>query len=291
MKIKSTCLLVVIFCFAMLFFNPLYAQPLAGTDGLGRTLALHKEVGDLKLDRKVVLFYFLWQGDKSSPTSEKVWDLAKLSVSHPEVFEDFDHPGWGGGAGKAGKYYFWGEPLYGYYEGHDYWVHLKNIQLLTDAGVDVLAIDATNRLTYGTQADVLMRAMETVRLQGKNPPKIVFYTHTASGEGMQEIYDNCYREGAPYRYPDSWFYLDEKPLIIGLSDQAKGKDYESFFTIRESQWPNEPQKVNGWPWIEFTRPQQVYNNARGQKEIVNVSTAQHPNLEASMGGSAFYGAI
>jgi len=135
----------------------------------------------------------------------------------------------------------------------------------------------------------LMRAMEAVRKQGKEPPQIAYYTNTASGEAMQEIYDNCYREGAPFRYPETWFYLEGKPLIIGLSDQAKGKDYESFFTIRESQWPNEPQKIDGWPWIEFQRPQKVYYNHKGEKEIVNVSTAQHPNLDAAMGGSAFYG--
>lgn len=269
--------------------SSLAAQPVAGTDGLGRVLPQQKEVGKPINNRNVALFYFLWQGDRSSPTSERMWDLSELSIKHPETFEDFDNPEWGGGAGKAGRYYFWGQPIYGYYHGSDYWVHLKNIQLLTDAGVDILVIDATNRLTYPQQSAALMRAIETVRKQGKVPPKMVFYTNTASGETMQELYDNCYKEGAPYRNPGTWFYLDGKPLIIGLSEQAKGKNYESFFTIRQSQWPNEPQKVDGWPWIEFERPQKVYYNHKGEKEIVNVSTAQHPNLEASMGGSAFYG--
>lgn len=262
---------------------------LAATDGLGRTLPQNDEVGDPLENRQVGLFYFLWQGHPASTTSEKVWDLSKLWEEHPETFEDFDHPNWGGGAGVAGKYYFWGEPIYGYYKGDEYWVHLKNMQLLTDAQVDFLVIDATNRITYPQESNALMQAMEAVRAQGKNPPKIVYYTNTASGEGMQEIYDNFYKESAPYRYPECWFYLDGKPLIIGLSDQAKGTDYEDFFTIRESQWPNEPQKVNGWPWIEFQRPQKVYQNERGENEIVNVSAAQHPNLDASMGGSAFYG--
>lgn len=273
----------------LMFSYALSAQPVAGTDGLGRVLPQQDEVGNPLDNRYVALFYFLWQGDSSSRTSEGAWDLSELWSEHPEVFEDFDHPEWGGGAGKPGKYYFWGEPIYGYYKGDDYWVHLKNIQLLTDANVDLLVIDATNRITYPKQSDALMRAMETVRKQGKTPPKIAYYTNTASGEAMQEIYDYYYDEGAPYRYPQSWFYLDGKPLIIGLSNEAKGKNYESFFTIRESQWPNEPQKVNGWPWIEFQRPQKVYYNHKGEKEIVNVSTAQHPNLDAAMGGSAFYG--
>jgi len=265
-----------------------YGQTLAGTDELGRVLPQYEEVGGTKDDRQVGLFYFLWQGDKASPVSENVWDLTEIYEHTPEVFHDFNHPGWGGGAGKPGRYYFWGEPIYGYYRGDDYWVHLKNMQLLADAGVDFLVIDATNRLTYPQQSDALMKAMDALQKQGKEAPKIVFYTNTASGEAMQEIYDNYYKEGAPYRYPNSWFYLEDKPLIIGISKEAAGRDYAEFFTFRESQWPNEPEKVNGWPWIEFQRPQKVYQNHKGEREIVNVATAQHPNLTASMGGSAFY---
>ncbi|MGK6350055.1 hypothetical protein [Parapedobacter sp. DT-150] len=274
---------------AAFVMQPVAAQPLAGMDELGRVLPQYEETGGPKADRHVGLFYFLWQGDKASPTSEKHWDLTELYAKTPEVFKDFDHPGWGGGAGLPGKYYFWGESIYGYYRGDDYWVHLKNMQLLTDAGVDFLVLDATNRLTYPQQSDALMRAMDAIRKQGKQPPKLVFYTNTASGEAMQEIYNNYYKAGAPHRYPDCWFYLEGKPLIIGLSPEAAGRDYAAFFTIRESQWPNEPQKVNGWPWIEFQRPQKVYSNRQGEREIVNVSTAQHPNLDASMGGSAFHG--
>ncbi|GAA4316146.1 hypothetical protein [Compostibacter hankyongensis] len=264
----------------LLFFQAGSAQNLAGTDALGRTLLQHDSVGDARPDRKVAVFYFLWQ-DKAP---RKYWDLSKIVSAHPEVLNDFDNPYWGGGG-----MYYWGEPIYGYYKADDYWVQLRSIQLLTDAGVDLLVIDATNTLTYPRQADVLMRAMDAVRTQGRKPPKIAFYTNTASGKTMQKAYNEFYKAGAPYRHPDCWFYLDGKPLIIGISKEAAGKDYASFFTFRESQWPNEPQKQNGWPWIEFTRPQKVYYNSRGEKEIVNVSVSQHPNVEAGMGGAAFYG--
>lgn len=33
----------------------------------------------------------------------------------------------------------------------------------------------------------------------------------------------------------------------------------------------------------------VYSNASGEREIINVSVSQHPDWEAGMGGSAFYG--
>jgi len=241
------------------------------------------------MNRQVAIFYFLWQGDD---TAQNYWDLSEIIPNHPEVLEDYDNEYWGLPVYKPGGpvgMYYWGKPIYGYYRGDDYWVHLRNMQLLTDAGVDLVVIDATNRRTYPKQSDALMKAMDAVRAQGKNPPRIVFYTNTRSGETMQEVYDFYYKQGAPYYHPACWFYLDGKPLIIGISREAAGRDYQSFFTFRESQWPNEKVKVNGWPWIEFTRPQKVYLNTRGENEIINVSVSQHPNPTAGMGGSAFYG--
>ena len=261
-----------------------FAQPLAGTDDLGRTIPQNDVVGNPKTNRQVAMFYFLWH----DVAPGKSWDLHEIVSKHPEVLNDFDNPYWGVFGKDVGMYY-WGQPIYGYYKADDYWVQLRSIQLLTDAGVDVLVIDATNRLTYAKQADVLMKAMDAVRAQGKNPPKIAFYTNTQSGETMQEAYDNFYKKGAPYSHPECWFLLDGKPLILGISAEAKGKDFENFFTYRESQWPTEGQKTNGWPWIEFNRPQKVYTNSKGEKEIVNVSVSQHPNPTAGMGGSAFYG--
>jgi len=267
----------------------LYAQPLAGTDDLGRTLSQNDAVGNPRAGKQVALFYFLTHGDG---TAEEYWDLSQIVPQHPEVLEDYDHPYWGtpvyypGGPCPA---YYWGEPVYGYYRADDYWVTLRSVQLLTDAGVDILVIDATNGSVYPERADLLMRAMDAVRAQGKNPPKIVFYTHTDSGVRMEEAYEYFYMEGARYYHPQCWFKLDGLPLIIGLVPEAVGFDCEESFTWRESQWPNEKYKTNSWPWIEFTRPQRAHFNYHGEKEIINVSVAQHPNPKAGMGGSAFYG--
>ena len=279
---RTIFLSAVIACIIIQVAHP---QPLAGTDDLGRRLLQNDAVGNPKQGRHIALFYFLWQGDKGSPTAPQHWDLTEIYAKHPEVMEDCDAPEWGG---KKGTYYFWGEPVYGYYHGNDYWVHLRNIQLLTDAGVDILVIDATNRLTYPTQSEALMKAMDAVRAQGKRTPCIVYYTNTRSGETIKEIYEQYYMEGAPFRHPDCWFYLDGKPLIIGAAKDVKDRRCLDFFTIRESQWPNEPQRINGWPWISFTRKPEVHYNARGEKEIINVSVAQHPNPSAGMGGAAFY---
>lgn len=280
---------ILIAAFAWLLIPSAYlsAQPLAGTDELGRTLPQNDETGDPKSDRQVGMFYFLWCGDEHSLVSDHYWDLTKIVAEHPEVLEDKDNKWWG--SPEFSRFYYWGEPIYGYYRSDDYWVHLRSMQLLTDAGVDFVVIDATNAFVYEKQADVLMRAMDAVRKQGKNPPRIVFYTNTQSGDRIQQAYEAFYKPGAPYYHPECWYYLDGKPLIIGVTAQTKGREYENFFTYRESQWPNEPDKANGWPWISFTRPQKVYSNASGEREIISVSVSQHPDWEAGMGGSAFYG--
>lgn len=280
---------ILIAAFAWLLIPSAYlsAQPLAGTDELGRTLPQNDETGDPKSDRQVGMFYFLWCGDEHSLVSDHYWDLTKIVAEHPEVLEDKDNKWWG--SPEFSRFYYWGEPIYGYYRSDDYWVHLRSMQLLTDAGVDFVVIDATNAFVYEKQADVLMRAMDAVRKQGKNPPRIVFYTNTQSGNRIQQAYEAFYKPGAPYYHPECWYFLDGKPLIIGVTAQTKGREYENFFTYRESQWPNEPDKANGWPWISFTRPQKVYSNASGEREIINVSVSQHPDWEAGMGGSAFYG--
>jgi hypothetical protein len=266
-----------------------YSQPLAGTDALGRVLPLNAKSGNPRSDRHTGIFYFLWHGGQ---IAEDYWDLSEIIARHPEVLEDFDNPFWGQPVYKKGgavAMYYWGKPIYGYYRADDYWVHLRSMQLLTDAGIDFVVIDATNTLIYAEQANALMMAMSAIHSQGKNPPGIVFYTNTNSGETMQKVYDTFYKQGAPYYFPECWYYLDGKPLIIGKFSEATGKDYKSFFTFRESQWPTEPQKTNGWPWIDFNRPQTVYVNERGEREIINVSVCQHPNCVAGMGGAAFYG--
>ena len=279
--------LTIFFVMFLGWSNQTHGQPLAGTDELNRTLPQNTLVGGPASGKSVAIFYFLWMGHSGSATATNYCDLTKIVSAHPSVLNNYTDPYWGQ---STPGYYYWGEPIYNYYKGDDYWVHLKNVQLLTDAGVDILVLDATNAIDYGPEANQLMAAIDAVLAQGKTPPKIAFYTNSSSGATMQNIYNDFYKTGALYRHPNTWYYMTSKPLIIGLSSEASGKDYVNYFTFRESQWPNEAQKTNGWPWIEFQRPQRVYSNSSAQREIVNVSVAQHPNLNDAMGGSAFYGA-
>ena len=275
--------------FVLVACNILSAQVLAGTDDLGRALLQNNETGSLKQDKFVAIFYHLDHGDA---TAEDHWDLSEIIPNHPEVLEDYDNPNWGKPVcyeeGPCPKYY-WGKPIYGYYRSDDYWVARRNVQLLTDAGVDIIIVDVTKDSLYAGKAELLMKAMDEIRAQGMNPPKIVFYTHYDSGVRMEQVYEAFYRADAKYFHPDSWFYVGEYPLIIGVAPEAVGHECELYFTWRESQYPAEKYKTNGWPLMDFNRPQLVHSNYSKEREVINVSAAQNPNLQAGMGGSAFYG--
>ncbi|TLS52347.1 hypothetical protein FE782_10255 [Paenibacillus antri] len=226
-------------------------------------------------ERYVGIFYFLWLGQHGT---EGPFDNANILAAAPEAVHDPNHPMWG----PQNAFHFWGEPLYGYYLNDDAWVLRKHVQLLTAAGVDFLAFDTTNAVTYKNVYDVLFGILDDVRRQGFDVPRIVFYTNTRSGETIAQLYEDIYKPG---RYAELWFHWKGKPLIIGDPGEC-GDEIRTFFTFRLNQWPFDERKTNGFPWIEFCRPQRVYFNDEGEKEIISVSVAQHPTV--AMSDTPFY---
>ena len=75
-------------------------------------------------------------------------------------------------------------------------------------------------------------------------------------------------------------------MIIAVEEECS-PETQAFFNIKMAQWPNEPDKQGGWPWMDFTKPQRVFENLRGEPEVINVSVAQHPQLR--FGDSVLYG--
>jgi len=247
-----------------------------GTDAQGRKLPTREEAGPRRQDRFVGLFYFLWLGQHGT---EGPHDNTVITANWPEAVRDADHPAWG--AKEA--FHFWGEPLYGYYLNDDEWVLRRHAQLLTVAGVDFLVFDTTNAVAYKSVYDRLFRILNELYAQGFRVPQFAFYTNTDSGRTIGEIYEDVYKPG---RYPHLWFRRDGKPLVIG-DPEACTEEQRSFFAFRLNQWPNEEAKTNGFPWIEFSRPQRIFYNGDGEKEVVSVSVAQHPSV--AMSDTPFYG--
>ena len=213
------------------------------------------------------LFYFLWLGEhgRNGP-----YDVTKILAEHPDAGENPEASYWG----PWGAYHHWGEPLYGYYFSDDEWVVRRHMKLIMQAGIDFLFFDTTNGPIYEKNAKLVMRVLQEYHDAGWKVPKVMFYTNSASGKTVQRIYDAVYGPGFA---KEVWFELDGKPVIVAKEGECS-QEMRDFFTIVKSQWPNERSKKGGWPWMDFTRPQRVFEGEKVAKSVMNVSVAQHPQL-------------
>ena len=236
----------------------------AGTDDLNRPLYDSSDVGSYDgTQRTIGLFYFLWHGEHGD---DGVFDLQK-------IIDEIGVPAAGnvssGKYGPVGAMHWYAEPLYGYYYANDAWVLRKHAELLTMANIDFLFFDVTNGHAYLHNALTLMKYLHELNEQGFDAPQVVFYTNTDAHNTVRTIYNEVYKAN---QYPDTWFMMDGKPVIIAPYDA----NIDNFFTIQQNQWPNDPNyKENGWPWMDFEWPQRVFKDENGNPNAINVSVAQH----------------
>jgi hypothetical protein len=244
--------------------------PWPATDGLGRKLPLPEEVGPPKSDRFVGIFYFLWHDREQArhPLLNGPCDLTKILARDPNILSKMESPLWG----AQGAIYWWGEPLYGYYNSVDPWILRRHAQLLADAGVDTLIFDTTNAVTY---RDVYMKLCETfrqVRQEGGRTPQIVFMVNTEAGKTAQEIYNDLYKPGL---FRELWFQWRGKPLMICDPAEANA-ELKQFFTLRRAHWPmtlvNTPY---AWHWEAIYPQVYGYTDDPKKPEQVNVSIAHN----------------
>ena len=264
----------------------------AGTDDLGRSLYTpysqytttnHKQiVSDPQTvgvygqngEHYVGIFYFLWMGEHGDTGA---WDMTHIVEEFGDkAYNTKTCNAWG----AVGQMHHFAEPLYGYYYSSDQWVMRKHMELLSNANVDFLYIDVTNGYEYYDNAIKLMEVCHEMNEQGYDAPQIVFYTHSSSANVVRTLYNKIYSKN---QYPDTWLYVDGKPLIIA----EEADNINDFFSIRLPQWPNESTKKNAWPWMDFTWPQRVFK-ANGESEAISVSMAQHAGT-VQFSDSAFYG--
>ena len=251
--------------------------PLMAVDALGRATPDTRSGAPLPRDNRLVgLFYFLWLGECGR---HKPYNISEIVAADPQAGYKPDDPMWGG----VGVYHHWGEPFYGYYYSDDEWVVRRHMKLIMQAGVDFLFFDTTNAVSYDHNAMLVMKVLQEYHDAGWTIPQVMYYTNTASGRTVQHIYDTVYKPGY---CKDTWFCLDGKPVIIAVREECS-PECRDFFNIKMSQWPNEPDKLGGWPWMDFTRPQRVFANLDGVDEVINVSVAQHPQIR--FGDSVLYG--
>lgn len=249
----------------------------AATDDLDRTMYTSADTGSYGStgEKYVGLFYFLWQGEHGD---SGIFDLQKII---DEVGVE------AAGSTKCGKYgpvgamHWFAEPLYGYYYANDQWVLRKHAELLTQANIDFLYFDTTNGYSYLHNARKLMEYLHELNEQGFDAPQVVFYTNSNAAGVIREVYNSIYKTNY---YPDTWFCVNGKPVIIGPMEA----NINDFFLMKQNQWPNEPSKKNGWPWMDFQWPARLYKSAYDfDGSAISVSVAQHSGTVAFSDSSLY----
>lgn len=255
----------------------------AATDDVGRTLPTSLTTGiyGSNGEKYVGIFYFLWHGEHGD---NGIFDLQKIMDKYGDLAKDANAKDPETGKklyGNIGDMHWFAEPLYGYYYANDSWVIRKHMELLANANVDFLYFDVTNGYIYKDNALKVMKTCHELNEQGYDAPQVVFYTNSNSKGVMKQLYDEIYSKAL---YPDTWFYVDGKPCIIGVEEG----NINGFFTVKAAQWPNEGYKQNGWPWMDFEWPQRIFSDKNGNPSAISVSIAQH-NRSVTFSDSSLYG--
>ena len=250
---------------------------IVGFDEYGRTVSA---VGAERADKEVGMFYFTWLG---AETSKDIYDMTKIREQYGDdvlYHQNVD-------VSPEGAFHWWGEPLYGYYASGDEWVIRKHMEMLTSAGVDFLVFDTTNAFTYTATAKRVMGVISELRAEGWDAPQVCFFTHSYAIQTMNQLYRDIYEKDV---YPDTWYRVNGKPMIIGYTKEADdkaavgdpnynpgdlSKELRDFFYVREARWPHDPLVANGWSFIEWSYPQPL------NTDMINVAVASHPGVPFS----------
>ena len=252
---------------------------MAGVDDLGRVI---QPIKGNDPNKQVGIFYFLWLGASSA---EGPYDVSKIVANNPNAAQSsVDWLLAGGGA--AGQRHWWGESLFGYFRSTDEWVAERDVMMLTDAGIDFVAMDYSNATEYPAQLLTFLKALDKFYQQGFDVPQVTFITKASSGKVVMNLYEQFYK-GHP-EFAHLWYCMDGKPLMIGTEyDEAVTVECHDYFTWRYNQWPRESFHDDGFPWMDFTDPQALFGTQTGTT-IMSVSLAQHLGTKA-MSSSALYG--
>lgn len=249
-----------------------------GTDDYGNKILTVD--GKKDNEKYVGMFFFLTLGQHLNHSG--IYDISKITQDglDNEAFQSNNS------ASPVGAAHFWGEPVFGYYNSADEWVIRKQIEMLTMAGIDFIALDTSNGVLYKQVTDVLFPVMLEYKKAGWNVPKVMYYLasndndNTKYPSDLREVYNYFY---ATDTYKDLWFCPNGKPMITRhevASDEFlktfDGGVYYDFFEFKTRQWPiNDYKKDDGAAWMELEYPQYLHG------DWLSVSVAQHYSVRFS----------
>ncbi|WP_288307349.1 hypothetical protein [uncultured Muribaculum sp.] len=257
------------------------------TDQLGRKAREHADAPQ-KRDKIVAMFYWTWHNLRHNPNVD-IKNIPEVLAQHPDAINDYNHAAWGGS--RKPDVFFWGQPLFGYYQTTDTWVLRKHAEMLADAGVDVVFFDCTNgTFLWGESFDALCQTWIQAKKDGVNVPKVAFMLpfapNSSSLSSLRNLYNHVYSAN---KYRDLWFFLDNKPMIMAWPDNlgttGTDKAIRDFFTFRR----NCGDYVNGagnaqqaWGWLEVMPTHPFNVTVEGGVEQACVGVAQ--NARYASGG-------
>ena len=260
------------------------------TDALNRKVREYPDAGD-KREKFVAIFYWTWHQGKDD-TTITVKNITEIIRMHPEAMKDYNHPAWG--KTKPG-FFYWEQPLLGYYRTTDPWVLRKHAEMLADAKVDAVFFDCTNgSLTWVESYEALMKTWDQAQKEGVNVPKIAFMLPFGPAPhslvSLRQLYRDVYKPG---RYKNLWFNWKGKPGIMAYPDNLTNSEEDraiaDFFTFRPGQpdYVDGPKRKDQWAWLE-NYPQKGYVPQKdGTFEQVSVGVAQNAAPETKGHCSAF----
>lgn len=264
-----------------------YSAGLPATDALGRKLPDYDEVGPLRKDKFVGIFYWTWHTAQSR-RSDAPYNVTEILMEKPEAIHDYEDPAWP--APEQAGSFFWSEPLFGYYLNTDRWVLYRHAAMLADAGVDMIMFDCTNgAFTWKESYKTLCEVFTEARKNGIKTPKIAFMLAFGPTKGslqaIRELYRELYKPGL---YRDLWFYWKGKPLIMAYPESLKAtgqdkatsqlyREIRNFFTFRPGQpvYNKGPQRPDHWGWLEIWPQHGFVEKPGGRFEQVTVGVAQN----------------
>ncbi|WP_298650915.1 hypothetical protein [uncultured Proteiniphilum sp.] len=259
---------------------------LVGIDHFGRSFDV---ISEFKKDKQVGIFYWPWIGQ---PYATGIYDATRILAlpNGLKLLTDFNYHD--PDISPNGQAHYWGEPLWGYYNSEDEWVIRKQMQMLTMAGIDFIFFDTTNAVIYANVFLKVCAVIDEMLKEGWDAPKVVFYTHSLSFQTVRSLYKELYQ---PNRFPDTWYRVNGKPLIIAYTNpeddlrEAESRNDTSyqpgtlsaeilnFFHFMKPQWPFDPVYPDGFPWVEWTFPQPLHTRSG----VMNVTVASHPMVPMS----------
>lgn len=248
--------------------------PWSFTDDLGRTP--EQPASQTRQNKYVGIFYHILSEGGNSVRAN---NASEIFEKYPDALTNAKR--WS--ARQEG--YYWGEPIYGYYDmAADKYVLRKHAQLLSDAGVDTVIIDYSNACVNGVEnsltshyKDILIPLCDTwmeIRKSGGKTPQITFlmtWSDVGAAAGFAHLYEDLYSNP---KYAELWFHWNNKILVVGSGNEV-ASEYKDMFEFRQA-WPYyaAPETPNSWPWLSVY-PQEPGFTEDNDCEIVAVSVAQN----------------